>query len=65
MDKVSPYIVQAGNACEQGWQLLLPYKPKEWGPTLFGLLLVFFGGTIVHVDGPAAPSSPGGDSAAS
>lgn len=47
VDKVSPYIVQAGNACGQGWQLLQPYKPKEWGPTLFGLLLVFFGGRFL------------------
>eukprot|EP00287_Rhodomonas_sp_CCMP768_P020007 CAMPEP_0202812864 /NCGR_PEP_ID=MMETSP1389-20130828/4417_1 /ASSEMBLY_ACC=CAM_ASM_000865 /TAXON_ID=302021 /ORGANISM="Rhodomonas sp., Strain CCMP768" /LENGTH=288 /DNA_ID=CAMNT_0049484349 /DNA_START=30 /DNA_END=896 /DNA_ORIENTATION=+ len=29
------------------WDKLQPYKPKIWGPTLFGLILVFFGGRFL------------------
>jgi len=47
VDLVTPHAKKAANACKLGWEKLQPYKPKEWGPTLFGILLVFFGGRFL------------------
>ena len=47
MDKISPYVQRAWAAGLVAWDKLQPYKPKEWGPTLFGVLLIFFGGRFL------------------
>jgi len=46
-DKASPYVQQGYDKLLDVWERAQPYKPQEWGPALFGLLLVFFGGRFL------------------
>lgn len=47
IDTVAPYVEQAVEKGQQLWKQLEPYHPEELLPALFGVALMFFGGTFM------------------
>mmetsp|Transcript_6487 Transcript_6487/g.11591 ORF Transcript_6487/g.11591 Transcript_6487/m.11591 type:complete len:362 (-) Transcript_6487:1859-2944(-) len=47
LDTVGPLIGRCVAFCERVYVKLEPYHPDEWLPMIYGLLLVFFGGTYM------------------
>ena len=51
-----PHATKLAGLAQQGWKALEPYHPEDLIPSMFGIILCFFGGAFVTTISNSAPA---------